>query len=744
MKISNPLNYDLKKFLIAIITINVATLGLIGLQIMGFELPILRQIFCFIYLTFLPGIIILRILNIRNLDFSEVILYSVGLSISSLMFVGGIINFISPSIGINNPLSIYISIPISILMFLSLFIIAFIEKNRKPIVDMNNQTNSFSLSKPLILSICLLLLFSVLVAKQISTNIIINIVLFFIATIPFLAYFNIIKPDRYEIVIFLVSIALLIHTTFSSMYIWGQDINNEYFVANLALKNSIWDPSIKINVNSLLSLVILGPIYSRIMNLDLTWAFKIAYMIVYSLVPVGLFRLYPSGVDKLISFLSCFFFVAFEFFYFDTPTGMRMQIVELFMVLSLLLIIDRKLEVVKKKILLVIFLLSIIVSHYGTSYLYMLIFVIVYILLKINPLKLDVVNKKQYINSNWLALFIISSITWFINASSSSSFIDVVDIFKQMSSSLFTDLLDRKSSQGLDIALGAGDYGIMPTLERYVQFFCIFLILIGLVFLIYPKTRKKYNFNAFYLYLIIINVSMDIAGVIIPHFSEQLSAYRVYHLTLIVIAPLLIIGLIELNSFIFARLNRKDNQNHSSNMPIYIPLILMMFLLINSCWLYQITGDTPHSIRSIALMRDKVDMGKDIISKNAFYLGYYLDQDVQSIEWFSKIRSYSPEIYCDYGRSLLLKSYGGIWPTNLTNSENFTTYIMNYNDTIINDGSYIILGYPNVKFNLVCRFPDTDYWILSEISSTLAKSNLIYDNADAEILITRPREFEVI
>jgi uncharacterized membrane protein len=80
-----PNNWEIKKCLRLSLGILLAALGLIGLAALGFDIPILRQIVGFIFLTFVPGLLILRILKIRNVGVIESLLYSVGLSAAVVM-----------------------------------------------------------------------------------------------------------------------------------------------------------------------------------------------------------------------------------------------------------------------------------------------------------------------------------------------------------------------------------------------------------------------------------------------------------------------------------------------------------------------------------------------------------------------------------------------------------------------------------------------------------------------------------
>jgi len=67
------------------------------------DIPVARQIIGFLYLTFVPGFIFLRLLRLEGLSDVETILFSVGISVAFLMIVGLLLNEIGLMIGFSNP-----------------------------------------------------------------------------------------------------------------------------------------------------------------------------------------------------------------------------------------------------------------------------------------------------------------------------------------------------------------------------------------------------------------------------------------------------------------------------------------------------------------------------------------------------------------------------------------------------------------------------------------------------------------
>lgn len=83
------------------------TLSLIALADISiiFNIPVLRQILGFILLTFVPGFLLIQIVLLTKNPLEKV-LFLIGLSVSFLMFVPLVMNFVYPILGIPRPISL--------------------------------------------------------------------------------------------------------------------------------------------------------------------------------------------------------------------------------------------------------------------------------------------------------------------------------------------------------------------------------------------------------------------------------------------------------------------------------------------------------------------------------------------------------------------------------------------------------------------------------------------------------------
>ena len=172
--------------------------------------------------------------------------------------------------------------------------------------------------------------------------------------------------------------------------------------------------------------------------MNLIWVIKIIFPIIFSLLPLGLYQIFrKQQLESKVSFLASFFFI-FMFTFFTSMLGVvRQQIAELFFMLIILLIMDKKIEQTRRMLLLIIFSISIIISHYAISYIYVFSIVCVWFIFLIfknsNQSKLlkkffydhlnkDIVNQDLSnvnctISTNFVILLLTFTLTWYLYVS---------------------------------------------------------------------------------------------------------------------------------------------------------------------------------------------------------------------------------------------------------------------------------------------------------------------------------------
>jgi uncharacterized membrane protein len=384
-----PNDWQIKKCLVLSGSLLLAVWGLIGLGALGFDIPVLRQVVAFIFLSFVPGLLLLKILRIHNVHIIESMLYSVGLSLAFIMAVGVLANFALPPLGVSRPIALLPLLLIITFVFLLFCLFAYIrDKDFRPSSRSDSQTSestwqSFRANPAPYLLAVLLPLLAILGTSLVNayhSNILIYALLFTIAIIIGLVAFNKFIPPRvYPFMIFMMGMALIYQTTLISSNLVGSDIHLEYYLGNLVAKNGYWDATIGPAINSCLSIVLLAPVYSLLLNID---------PLLFALMPLALFRVFSLQIKPKYAFLAVVFFITMPMFMMDIAQLGRQQLSELFFVLVILLMVDRKLMLIQRTALVLIFGFGVVVSHYGmgTGYIgYLILGALVLIFIKSRP-----------------------------------------------------------------------------------------------------------------------------------------------------------------------------------------------------------------------------------------------------------------------------------------------------------------------------------------------------------------------
>jgi len=583
-------DWKIKNFLKVILAIQLAVWGAIGLDAIGLQIPIIRQLVGFIYLTFVPGIIILRILKLHKLGNIETVLCTIGLSIATLMFTGVVMNTIYPYIGISKPISITPLIITISVVILFLCVLSYVRD--KDFSDLCYIDIKDMLSPP-VLFLCLIPFMVVLGTYLVNfhhNNILLMLMIIMIALIALLIGFDKFFPKNlYPLVIITIGVSLLLHTSLISSYIVGGDIHVEYYFAKLVGESGYWDSTRFHAVNAMLSVTILPTIYSTLLNVDLPWIFKTIYPILYSFVPLGLYQIYQQQTGKKTAFLSVFFFMSITTFYGEMIGLARQQIAEIFFMLLLLLIVNEKNDLFKRKLLFIIFSVGMIVSHYGLSSFCLYLFLFALLVLSITQ------YKSKILTPDMIMIFFAVLFVWYTYIAKSYTFTAIINAGYTTYISMVTDLLNPHSNQAIGY-IAKESISPFHNITRVLHLITQFFITVG-VFNLLIKHKKK-NFSREYMSFSIISMLLLLSCLVIPRVSGLLNIGRTYHITLFFLAPFCIFGaetLLSLISKILKFMALCHTKFECMNRKV-ISCFLILFFLFNVGFVYEITGAPQTSI----------------------------------------------------------------------------------------------------------------------------------------------------
>lgn len=699
-------DWPIKKLFIMIFTFQLLLWGSIGLESIGFGIPTLRQFVCFIYLTFFPGILILRVLRLHKLGSIKSLLYSIGLSFSFLMVVGFFMNTFYPLIYINKPISIIpLTVTVSFFVLLLCGLCYLIDRHFSE-SNYLNLNDFFSVPSLFLYLIPLLTIIGTYLMNFYNNNCLLIIVIFFISLIVILIYFDRLPGNLYPLAVFITSFSLLFHNSLMSMYLVGWDVQDEYYVANKVITSSLWDPTMFSNINAMLSVVIIAPLYSIMSNSDLTWVFKIVYPLIFSFMPLGLYLIFERQTTNKIAFMAVFYFISLVVFYLDMLQLARQQIAEYFFMLVILLIIENKHDF-SNRLLLIFFSLSVIVSHYGLSYIILASIICSFILLSLYQKYLGKISLNNTINFSFTLLFAIFLLTWYIYVSSSSAFYTIVYIGKSIVENFISDFANPDKAQGLFILSGKS---VTPLheLAKIMHIITQIFISIGIGYVIKTNSKKYINFSIEYMSFCIVFYLILIAAIVVPNFSSALNTSRLYQITLILLAPFCVIGGITLLRTLFNGVSQSRMIENNALILKILSFFFAVYLLFNIGWIYEIAGDSPTSF--------SLNNGLDYPKFN--------DRDVAGKEWLYQVSRIKDNgyIYADGFRWLLLLSCFG--------RNNLDTFPESFDQ--ISRNSYIYLSTYNICKNEILLIVDH----ISEYVNYdlyISSKNLIYSNGGAEV-----------
>lgn len=529
------------------------------------DLPFLRQILGFFFLTILPGLLILQILKLNKIGSTEKVVLSVGLSISFLMFFGLLLNNLSLSFGYKTPLSTISLLLLFNLAFITLGIIGY--KLNKPqtffLMNLNlSLPEKGFLMVPIFFPV--LSIFGTHIMNTTNNNIILMFLLFLIPIyIAFVCFFNQKFTRRlYSVVIFLISISLLLIFMLRFPHIYGNDIHTEYYFFQTTFDNLHWSIFEHSILDACLSVSLLPTIFQSIMNLNAQeYLFKGIYVSICSFGPLTIYILSKKYIGELYAFLASFFFIS-QLTFLSVAGNPRTNVAIFFVALAFTAFFSDKIDPLKRRILFVVFMTSCIVSHYSTAYIFFFIMLGSFIGIKI---LLKKYTFKKTITLTIVLLFFALIFFWYSQITerafnSGVSFIErtainlnkffieesrASQVKKLIGKELAYPVLSRANlafTWGIFIFIGIG---ILTMLKRYKEMIDISNV----------KFKKidflKTKFEMEYLVIALACIGLLVVMVALPYISVAYSIQRLYFSIIIILSIHFVIGGMMLSKHLF-------------------------------------------------------------------------------------------------------------------------------------------------------------------------------------------------
>jgi len=694
------------------------------------NIPVLRQVLGFLCFMIIPGILIIQILRLNKIVFTEWFVLSVGLNISVLMFFGLLINNSSLSLGYEKPLA---TIPLLISFNLVFVLLAFATYtlNKDAVFSLPNLKLS-TLEKVFLTAPVLfpaLSIFGTHLMKTTDNNLILMVLLFLIsAYIVFVCFLNQKFPKRlYPVVIFLISISLLLIFMLRFPHICGHDVHTEYYLFQMAQKSLQWRIVEYHPYDACLSISLLPTIVQSILNINAQeYLFKGVYVSICSFAPVAIYVTSKKYIGELYAFIASFFFISQDIFL-RTAASPRTNIAIFFVALAIMVFFDDEIDPLKRRLLFILFIASCVISHYSTTYLFF--FILFFSWFATELLSRRYVFKRG-ISLTIVILFFALFFFWYSQVTG-VAFNAGVDFIKGTFSNLNNFFIEELRSPQFKPLFG--QELAYPILSRvnWVVTWCTF-ICIGIGVLTMFRRYKemiaistikhkkldflKTKFEVEYLVMVLVCAGLLAIMIALPYVSVGYDIQRLYSLVIVLLSVCFIIGSVTLSknlSFINNALSRKGKERGGENAEfqayLIILVILVPYFLFVTGAMYQICG------APIAYTLNSKGVGYDT--------EYIHDQESYVAKWLEENRVVDFRINtADYHGKRKLISQGGIPPAQIS-------YYYFFNHRKIE--GYTYLSYNNVVNGKLAE--KNELYNMSEYSDAFIDKSKIYNNGGSEV-----------
>ena len=674
------------------------------------DIPYFRQISSVIFLGFLPGWLIIRLLKLDNLDTTSKFVLTVGLSQVFVIFFGLIVNQISLYFGYLHPLNENVlTITFSLALIFMAVILNFIGK--WPKISLPKMHLS-------VIDIVILLFSAVLPLLSIvgtilmnfsDNNILLMVLLSFIALliIIVIAKSDQLSPFIYPFIILMIGLSLTLMWGFRSNHIVGVDAHHEYLLMQMTAQAQHWQIFEKSTLDSCLSISLLPTIYNVFLNINPEYLFKVFYPVLFSISPVVLYVIYKQYVGRLYAFIASAFFMSFMNFQ-TTTMHARTNTAILFVALALLALFHEKIHPVTGKAFFVLFLTATIVSHYSTTYVLFFVLLIAFIgsaiykfILQENSLR----KRHRYrVTGVSTILFFALIFIWYsyVIEVPFNSGVRFISATIQSLHDFF--VLESRNTVPAAFGVGLAQKQLPHHIEFVFNWLTIILMLIGVYACclkesLMRKLKSVKNLDKDYLFLSISSVSILVIAVLFPMISVGYAIDRIYIQMLVIVSLFIVIGTISIIKFLNIKINPKW----------VLLLILIPYFWGQTSFTYQIMG----APRSMVLSTQN----------NQYDLYYVLDSESHACSWLNKY-------FADREGSITYADFGGIdrllsqGPSpkrgNLTAVENEE----------ITGEDYIYLRNYNIANNKLWYKRDYNY---NEYKDKLINKSLVYSTATSAI-----------
>ena len=718
------------------------------------DIPFLGQFSGFIFLSFIPGILILLILKLNRLGMTEKVVLSVGLSISSILFFGLIINWLYPILGNKTPLSVPSLVVSFTILTVVLAALAF-WKNRQGLFPLFSgfRLNTSEMCWLLVPALFPLLSILGMQLLNMTENNTLLMALFFLILgyVILIAVRNRHFPQKvYAPTILFISISLSLLYLLRCPHIMGADIHAEYYLFNLTANLQHWQRWGEGPLDGCLTISLLPAIYQSFVHIDPEYLYKIIYNFLLCLTPLAVYIISRRYVGDLMAFLAAFFFMS-QLTFVQSAGDARNNSAIFFFALAVMVLNHERLRELDKRLLFLIFGTTIIVSHYATAYIFVIILFLTWfsrILLtkivslrmrrhdesedsvaggigsaSVKPPSLKNPAAQKLLHNNYITFGISACLLFilflwysvFTGAAFARGVIFINHTFQQLHQFFIMEARTGLLYSAVGSTIISDPAQVPKYMEMIFSWLTIILIAIGVLTILSrylsrhirsletkpPLSPPVADFDTEYVIIALVCCCMIAITVLLPYVSQGYDLIRVYFMMMVVLAPFFVIGGVTLARLVGMRWAY-----------LVILAVLVPYFLCTTGTIYQALGAPKVMILS------SQSLGYDLF--------YVHDQDTRAAKWLGQNKTEGITTYSFGHACKILMSQGGL-PRSATSK-----YLYHMHQKGEEISGYVYLIYPNVVREKV-SIPSYRMVDIEPYKDMLNKKDKIYTNNASEI-----------
>ncbi|WP_245998515.1 DUF2206 domain-containing protein [Halalkalicoccus subterraneus] len=585
-----------------------------------------------------PGFMLLLLIDNRIDRIGELSLYVAGFSLTILAGVSVVGSLAYPVLGIPDPLSFRpIALTVSGIV-IALTVVSY-WRDRSLVLRVPSFTTQDTAIGAFLLCLPALAALAAHRMNAVGSSRLMYAFLLLVAVVVLVSIREV-PPKLYPFAVFTVAAGIVLHRNLITGAVVGSDIQVNYFFVELVLENGAWEPGMADVYSSIPVVGAVPAVYSIVTGISTALVFKVLYSLLFALAPVAIYYTFADVFGRDVAFAGAYFFV----FYFRTFNGTpgKTRIAQLFMILVVLTMITDRDRLPGKEWVGAVFGIGLILSHYTTTYIFVISLAVAYVLGRIyKAYSGDDVGLR--ITGIYAVAFGGAAVAWYA-ATTPGMLQNVAGVLVGIPVEIYA-VLSGESIHRSGASAVESQSGIAYTATLLLHMGLMALAGVGVLSQVFVRlfsTDKPRSNEAIKLAVLAIPMLLFLAA---SYFiSGNLGADRVYQIVLTVLAAFMPVGYLALTGLI--------NVVRDVDIPVWRPILaaLAVLMLLNTGVAYNAIGEPVTS--DISLDSDTHSLA-------------YTDAEINGGEWIDGTSTAGPVIYTDSYTGEMFRS---IFPENYSNA----------------------------------------------------------------------------